>query len=154
MSENRIKWENLDFAKIYGLPLTFTPAAAETMKWYFDDTGTKPQDYDAVFTGDLGEVGSGCLYELMDRYGYDIQGKHKDCGLILFDKDKQDVHAGGSGCGCAASVLCSTVLPDLLSGKLNNVLFMATGALMSPTSGMQGLSIPGVAHMVNLKSNK
>lgn len=145
------KITDLGITDMNNMGAAMAPAAAETMKWYFDDTGTKPQEYDAIYTGDLGEVGSGCLYELMDGYGYDIQGKHKDCGLILFDKDKQDVHAGGSGCGCAASVLCSTVLPDLLSGKLNNVLFMATGALMSPTSGMQGLSIPGVAHLVNLK---
>lgn len=131
--------------------MTFTPAAAETIRSYFEDTDTKPQDYDAIFTGDLGAVGSECLYELVNDYGYDIKGKHKDCGLLLFDTKKQDVHAGGSGCGCAASVLCSTVLPDLISGKLTNVLFMATGALMSPTSGMQGLTIPGVAHIVNIK---
>ena len=123
------------------------------MKSYFDDTGTQPSDYDCIFTGDLGVVGSECLYELMTQQGYDIKGKHKDCGLMIFDRKTQDVHGGGSGCGCAASVLCSTVLPDLISGKINNVLFMATGALLSPTSGLQGLSIPGVAHMVNISKN-
>ena len=121
------------------------------MKCFFQDTGTKPEDYDGIFTGDLGQVGSGCFYELMNEYGYDVEKRHQDCGLMLFDRKKQDVHAGGSGCGCAASVLCSTVLPDMVLGKLSNVLFMATGALMSPTSGMQGLSIPGVAHLVNIK---
>ena len=121
------------------------------MRSYFRDTKTGPEDYDAIFTGDLGKVGSECLYELMEGYGYNIRLNHSDCGLMIFDTQKQDVHAGGSGCGCAASVLCSTVLPDILVGNLKNVLFMATGALMSPTSGMQGLSIPGVAHLVNIR---
>jgi stage V sporulation protein AD len=127
------------------------PAAAKTLCEYFQDTDTKPEDYDLILTGDLGLVGSRCLYELMSREGFDIKDKHNDCGLMIFDRDKQDVHAGGSGCGCAGSVLCSTILPGMLKGNNTNILFMATGALMSPTSSMQGETIPAVAHLVNLK---
>lgn len=131
--------------------MTTAPAAAVTMTDYFNDTKTVPQDYDAIFTGDLGQVGSDCLYELMKQNGYDVKGKHRDCGLMIYYREKQDVHAGGSGCGCAASVLTSAILPKVVSGEYENILFMATGALMSPTSAMQGLSIPGVAHIVNIQ---
>lgn len=128
------------------------PAAAKTLTEYFEDTKTSPSDYDVIITGDLGKVGSKCLYDLLEKEGIDIKSNHKDCGLMIFDLDKQDVHAGGSGCGCAGSVLCSKFIPDMLSGKYENILFMATGALMSPTSSMQGQTMPSVAHLVNLKS--
>lgn len=128
------------------------PAAAETLTDYFNDTGTKPSDYDLILTGDLGEVGSKLLYELLEMNDIHIKDYHNDCGLMIYHKDSQDVHAGGSGCGCSASVLCSTVLKRLKQGELNNILFIATGALMSPTSSEQGESIPSVAHLVNLKS--
>ncbi len=127
------------------------PAAAQTLKAYFDDTGTTPEDYDLILTGDLGEVGSKALYALMEKEGVNIQKKHNDCGLMIFERTKQDVHAGGSGCGCAASVLCSKILGDMQQGRLNNILFMATGALMSPTSCGQGASIPSIAHLLNIK---
>ncbi len=126
------------------------PAAAQTICDFFRDTETKPSDYDLILTGDLGYVGAKCLYELSQREGYDVEGYHNDCGLMIFDRKAQDVHAGGSGCGCAASVLCSTIIPDMLNGKYKNILFIATGALMSPVSTQQGLSIPAVAHLVNL----
>ena len=128
------------------------PAAAQTLKSYFDDTDTKPSDYDLILTGDLGEVGSKSLYDLLDIEGIDIRRKHNDCGLMIYDREKQDVHAGGSGCGCAGSVFCSKILNDISSKKLNNILFMATGALMSPTSSGQGASIPSVAHLLNIKN--
>lgn len=127
------------------------PAASSTLSDFFIDTDTRPRDYDMIFTGDLGYVGSKCLYELLDELGYDIRRNHNDCGLMIFDRDKQDVHAGGSGCGCAASVLCSTILPEMIDGAYNNILFIATGALMSPTSAQQGESIPTVAHLVNIR---
>ena len=79
-----------------------------------------------------------------------MPANHHDCGLLLFDRDKQDVHAGGSGCGCSAGVLCSTILPAMRQGSLKNILFLATGALMSPTSSQQGESIPGIAHLVHI----
>ena len=105
-----------------------------------------------IFTGDLGYVGSNLLYELMSRKGYNIKKNHKDCGLMIFDIKSQDVHAGGSGCGCSASVLCSYILKRMLNKKLNNILFMSTGALLSPTSTMQGESIPGISHLINIKN--
>lgn len=127
------------------------PAAAQTFLDYFEDTNTMPDDYDAIFTGDLGRVGSDCLYELLIREGFDLKKKHKDCGMMIFDLRGQDVHAGGSGCGCAGSVFCSEVLNSLRGGKYSNILFMATGALMSPVSAGQGESIPSVAHLLNVK---
>ena len=128
------------------------PAAAQTFLDYFEDTNTMPDDYDAVFTGDLGRVGSDCLYEILGREGIDIRKKHKDCGMMIFDLEEQDVHAGGSGCGCAGSVFCSEILNSLKSGKYTDILFMATGALMSPVSAGQGESIPSVAHLLNVKT--
>lgn len=128
------------------------PAAAQTLLWYFEDTNTKPEDYDLILTGDLGEVGTKSLYDLLLLEGIDIKANHNDCGLMIYDREKQDVHAGGSGCGCAASVFCSEILNKVSSKILNNILFMATGALMSPTSSGQGASIPSVAHLVNIKN--
>lgn len=127
------------------------PAAAQTLESYFLDTRTKPDDYDLILTGDLGEVGSKSLYDLLENDGINIRKQHNDCGLMIFNRTEQDVHAGGSGCGCAASVLCSKIMSDFEHGLLNNILFMATGALMSPTSSGQGASIPSIAHLVNLK---
>ena len=127
------------------------PAAAQTLKDYFVDTHTSPDDYDLILTGDLGEVGSLSLYDLLSIDGYDIKEKHNDCGLMIFDRKKQDVHAGGSGCGCAGSVFCSKILNEVKSGALNNILFMATGALMSPTTSWQGSSIPSIAHLLNIR---
>lgn len=129
------------------------PAAAATLMDYFKDTGTRADAYDLILTGDLGEVGSSLLLELLQRENISLKGRHNDCGLMIFDRDSQDVHAGGSGCGCSASVLCSVILNKLKKGELKNVLFMATGALMSPTSSQQGESIPGVAHLLELKSS-
>lgn len=126
------------------------PAAAATLKDFFDDTDTKPDDYDLILTGDLGEVGSKSLYDLLELDGINIKSKHNDCGLLIFDREKQDVHAGGSGCGCAGSVFSSKILNDMQNGTLNNILFMATGALMSPTSSGQGATIPSIAHLVNV----
>lgn len=128
------------------------PAAAQTLKNYFDDTATKPNDYDLILTGDLGEVGSRSLYDLLMLEDIDIRSRHNDCGLMIFDRKRQDVHAGGSGCGCAGSVFCSEILNLVKRKSLNNILFMATGALMSPTSCGQGAAIPAVAHLINVKN--
>ena len=127
------------------------PAAAQTILDFLSDTDTKPTDYDLIVTGDLGHVGSELLLQLMEQEGVDISSVHNDCGKMLFDRKKQDVHAGGSGCGCSASVLCSKLLNDIKAGSLNNILFIATGALMSTTSSQQGESIPSIAHLVHLK---
>lgn len=128
------------------------PAAAQTLLDYFNDTGASPKDYDLILTGDLGMVGSELMEQLLEKEGISIGSVHNDCGLMLYDRIKQDVHAGGSGCGCSASVLCSLILQQLSQGKLHRVLFMATGALMSPTSSQQGETIPGIAHLVCLKA--
>lgn len=131
------------------------PAAKKTIADFFCDTNTAPEDYDLILTGDLGQVGSDLLKELMlKEEGIDLSPVHNDCGLLIFDRRTQDVHAGGSGCGCSASVLCSYILNRIKSGMLRNVLFVATGALMSPTSSLQGESIPGIAHAVLISGRK
>lgn len=128
------------------------PAAADTILRFFEDTSYRPKDFDLILTGDLGRVGSSLLIELLSREGFDISDNHRDCGVMIFDPDTQDVHAGGSGCGCCASVFCSYIRSLLKSGTLRNILFVATGALMSPTSSMQGESIPGIAHLLHISS--
>ena len=130
------------------------PAAASTIKQFLEDTGTKPDDYDLILTGDLGQIGSDLLYDLLGRENIDISGHHADCGLLIYDREKQDVHAGGSGCGCAGSVLCSYILSRVRDGEIKNMLFIATGALLSPTSVQQGQSIPGIAHLVHISHTK
>lgn len=127
------------------------PAAADTIINFLSDTGTSPSDYDAIFTGDLGYTGSQLLYKLTEEKGINLKGRHFDCGLLIFDKETQDVHSGGSGCGCCASVLCAHILPSMTEGKLSRILVVATGALMSPTSTQQGLSIPCIAHLVEIR---
>ena len=129
------------------------PAAADTLTRFLDDTDTKPSDYDLILTGDLAVCGSRMLHDLLARKGIVLGDNYNDCGLMIFDRETQDVHAGGSGCGCAASVLCGYVLPALERGDLKNVLFMATGALMSTTSSKQGESIPGIAHLLHLTAD-
>lgn len=127
------------------------PAAADSIYQYLTDTGTQPKDYDGIFTGDLGMVGSQLLLETLKDNGIDLAPMHNDCGLMLFDRQSQDVHAGGSGCGCSASVLCGHLLNRMERGELKNILFCATGALMSTTSQQQGEAIPGVCHIVHLR---
>lgn len=128
------------------------PSAAQTISDFMEDTGTLPKDYDLILTGDLAAIGTKLLRDIMADNNLDITDVHNDCGLMLYDREKQDVHAGGSGCGCSASVLCSVILKRLQSRELNNVLFVATGALTSTTSQQQGESVPGVAHLVHLTS--
>ncbi len=124
------------------------PAAWSSIKAHFSDLETKPEDFDLIITGDLGQIGKELLLELARRDGFSLGGKLTDCGCLVFDNVKQDVHAGGSGCGCSAITLCAEFLPKLRSGKLKKILFCGTGALLSPTSTQQGLPIPGVCHAV------
>jgi len=133
--------------------LTFSPAAADTIERFLKDTRSSPQDYDLILTGDLGAVGSEMLHTLLKKQGIVLGNTHNDGGLMIFDREKQDVHAGGSGCGCSAAVLCSHVLQQMELGILHDVLFIGTGALMSPTTSQQGESIPGIAHLVHLQKN-
>ena len=132
--------------------MTFSPAAADTIISYFKDTKTTPKDYDMIYTGDLGSIGSELLYQLCENDDIKLRGYHKDCGNMIFNADTQDVHAGGSGCGCSASVLTTHIMKKLRNKELRNILFCATGALMSPTSTQQGESIPCIAHIVNIIS--
>lgn len=141
---------DLGITDINNMGAAMAPAAAQTLCQYFADTGHKPEDFDLILTGDLGFVGSRLLERLMQAEGYPMAKVHNDCGLMIYDRLTQDVHAGGSGCGCAASVLCSFILPQIACHRLKNVLFLATGALMSPTSVQQGESIPGIAHLLHL----
>lgn len=126
------------------------PAALATIKSHFDDMHTSDSDYDLIITGDLGQLGKEALLALARKEGLSLGGKLADCGTLVFDLQKQDVHSGGSGCGCSAITLCSHLLNQLNSGKLKKILFCGTGALLSPTSTQQGLPIPGVCHAVSI----
>lgn len=126
------------------------PAAVDTLHRFFRSTETLPSDYDGIFTGDLGYEGHRIVCDLMRELGYDMGCQYTDCGLLLYDRQAQDMHAGGSGCGCSAMVLSTHILPQIAAGKLKNVLFMGTGALMSPSSVQQGLSISGIGHLLHL----
>ena len=130
------------------------PAAFETIRAHFDDLNTAPEDFDLIVTGDLGQLGKEMLLELARRDGMSLGGKLTDCGPMVFDNTKQDVHAGGSGCGCSAITLCGDLLNKLNKGKLERILFCGTGALLSPTSTQQGLPIPGVCHAVSIRSER
>lgn len=129
------------------------PAAADTLLALFADTHSTPQDYDLIVTGDLGQVGHDLLMQLMREQRMPLADeRYKDCGLMIYDRQSQDAHAGGSGCGCGASVLNAYLLPGMQRGEWKRVIFMATGALMSTTSSQQGESIPGIAHAIVLES--
>ncbi len=127
------------------------PAAYETLKAHFEDTGREPDYYDLIVTGDLGAIGHDTLEDLFRHDGLTLGEHYNDCGLLIFDLKKQDVHAGGSGCGCSASVFASYIMQGIQSGRWSKVLFAPTGALMSPTSSQQGDSIPGVCHAVAIE---
>lgn len=128
------------------------PAAFETITTHFEDTGMKPSDYDLILTGDLGVVGSEILIDMIKKSGLDISKNHNDCGKLIFDIEKQDVHAGGSGCGCCGSVFCGHIFKKLKTGKLNRIMVVATGALMNPSILLQGESIPSIAHAITIEN--
>ncbi|WMM23444.1 stage V sporulation protein AD [Tissierella sp. MB52-C2] len=129
------------------------PAAIDTLITHFKDTGYSPKDYDLIISGDLGKVGKAIVLELMKKEGYDLTDIYTDCGVEIFD-NQQDTHAGGSGCGCAAVVLNGYIYKEIMKGKFNRVLMMATGALHSTTINQQGESIPGIAHAITIDVNK
>lgn len=131
--------------------VAMAPAAADTLMQLFEDTNTKSQDYDLILTGDLGTVGSEVLCSLMQDNGMDISNNHNDCGCMIFDLEKQDVHAGGSGCGCIASVFSADIFRRLKSGEIKRMILMATGALMNTQAINQGESIPSIAHALILE---
>ena len=126
-------------------------AAFESLRAYFGSTGERPSDFDLIVTGDLASVGRELVLELAKDDGLPLGSNYTDCGLLLYDRDRQDVHAGGSGCGCSAAVLCGYLLPELEKGTFRKVLFAGTGALLSPLTTNQGESIPGICHVVCLE---
>lgn len=130
------------------------PAALSTIRAHFDDLGTSSADYDLIVTGDLGQLGKDVLLTMSQQEGLNLGGKLADCGTLVFDPVKQDVHSGGSGCGCSAITLCGYLLEKLKAGKLKRILFCGTGALLSPTSTQQGLPIPGVCHAVAIEGGE
>ena len=124
------------------------PAACDTILQHLEDFQRSPSDYDAIITGDLGLVGKQILLDLLAKKDIDITMQHQDCGLIIYDNKKQDTHSGGSGCGCAATVLASFILPRILYGGWKKVLFVPTGAMLSKVSFNEGESVPGIAHAI------
>ena len=127
------------------------PAAYDTLAAHFQATGTSPSDYDLVVTGDLGVLGHQIVTDFFAQDGIDMSRNYQDCGMLLYDIQKQDMHAGASGCGCSASVLCGYFLRQMAEGHLHKLLFAPTGALLSPTSSFQGESIPSICHAVTIE---
>lgn len=153
------KIKNVTFGKIVDLGVTdannmgaaMAPAAADTIKANLTDTNGII-DYDLIMTGDLGLVGKGIAQKLLKEESIDVKNKFDDCGTVIFDIDSQDVHSGGSGCGCSAVVFGSFLYKKLLNKEINNLLFTATGALHSPTVALQGESVPGIAHSIGISN--
>ena len=127
------------------------PAALDTLITHLTDTGRKPSYYDAIITGDLGHVGKDILIELAQTKGYNIKSNYNDCGILIFDKETQDTHSGGSGCACCGTVFSGYLFNMLQTKKYKKILLIATGALMNATSSQQGESIPGIAHAISIE---
>lgn len=159
--ENNIKIKSATIGKITDFGITdannmgaaMAPAAADTIITHLKNTATVPNDYDMILTGDLGFIGSTLLNEMcVSDYNLNISSVHEDCGKLIFDREGQDVHAGGSGCGCSASVLASYIMRKMKMGEIKRLLFVATGALLSPTTTNQNMTIPCIAHAVEFSS--
>ena len=127
------------------------PAALDTLITHFKDTGRKPSYYDAILTGDLGHIGKEVVIELAEKQGFNIKSNYNDCGVLIFDKNSQDTHSGGSGCACCGTVFSGYLYKQLKNKKLKRILLIATGALTNATSSQQGESIPGIAHAVSIE---
>ena len=126
------------------------PAAADTLVRYFQYSRYRPEDFDLILTGDLGFEGGAILCELLAAEGLELRSRYNDCGMMIYDRKRQDMHGGGSGCGCSAVVLASHLLPRLERGDLHRILLVGPGAMMSPASIQQGEAIPAVAHLLHL----
>jgi len=126
------------------------PAAADTLLRFFEESKESPLDYDLILTGDLGYEGSDILHTLTYKNGLDIKKIHNDCGRIIYDRERQDVHSGGSGCGCSGIVFGAYILKRLRCGELKKILLLPTGALMNPASIQQGQSILGISHLLKI----
>lgn len=130
------------------------PAAADIIAKNLSDFGYRPEEYDRIITGDLGYVGQKILIDLLKAVDIDISSNHMDCGIEIYDSKTQDTHAGGSGCGCSASVLCGHILNKIKRKEWKKILFVPTGALLSPTSFNEGQSVPGIAHAVIIENKE
>ena len=148
------KIEDFGIKDSFNMGCAMAPAAAWTIAANLKDFGREASDYDAIFTGDLGNVGSDALYNLLGEENIDIRDRHYDCGMIIYDLKKQDVHAGGSGCGCSAVVLSAYILKKIESGEWKRVLFVPTGALLNKTSFNEGQNVPGIAHGVVIEKTE
>lgn len=129
------------------------PAALDTLIAHFKDTGRKPSYYDVILTGDLGYIGKDILTDMAMTKGYNIKSNYNDCGVLMFDKDVQDTHSGGSGCACCATIFSGYVFNKLKQKDLKKVLLIATGALTNSTTSQQGESIPGIAHAISIETD-
>lgn len=145
---------DLGIADANNMGAAMAPAAFETIRAHLDDLNAAPEDFDLIVTGDLGKIGSEILQDQFQKIGVNLSGRLRDCGTMVFDLEEQDVHAGGSGCGCSAIVLCGYLLDCLRKKKYRRILFCGTGALLSPTSSQQGESIPGVCHAVSISAER
>ncbi|MBQ8448781.1 MAG: stage V sporulation protein AD [Clostridia bacterium] len=145
---------DMGITDINNMGAAMAPAAYDTLTKYFGETGKKPEDFDLILTGDLGREGHGIICDFMKSAGYDMADVYNDCGLMLYDVDGQDMHSGGSGCGCSAATVAGYIMKRFEKKELCNVLYIATGALMSPASLQQGRSIPGIAHLVRISAER
>ena len=127
------------------------PAAVSTILTHLKDTGRKPTYYDAIITGDLGHIGKSIVLDLCKTEGVQLSSVYNDCGVLMFDKEKQDTHSGGSGCACCGTVFSGYFFNQLKKKKIKKMLLVATGALMNSTSTQQGESIPGIAHAISIE---
>lgn len=146
------KIEDYGIKDSFNMGCAMAPAAAWTIAENLKDFGRKAGDYDAIFTGDLGNVGQEALFTLLEKEDIDIRDRHYDCGMLIYDLERQDVHAGGSGCGCSAVVLSAYILHKIEEGQWNRVLFVPTGALLNKTSFNEGQNVPGIAHGVVIEA--
>lgn len=144
------KINDLGISDINNMGAAMAPAAADTILTHFADTGVAPDYYDLIVTGDLGKIGKKLCLDILKMNGLNIEGRYNDCGVMIFDLEDQDMHSGGSGCGCSATVFAGHIYKEIMKGNLKRVLFIATGALMSPISSQQKETIPGIAHAVSV----
>ena len=143
---------DMGISDVTNMGAAMAPAACDTIAQFLKDTGKPASDFDLILTGDLGSVGHRIVSEQMKQQGNDLGQRYNDCGLLVYDLKRQDMHAGGSGCGCSAVVLAGHVLKKMNEGAFSNVLLVGTGALMSPMSLQQGDTIVGIAHLVWLST--
>ncbi len=141
---------DLGVTDVNNMGAAMAPSAADTILTHFSDTGLVPEYYDLIVTGDLGKIGKQLCIDILKMNGLEIEAMYNDCGVMIFNLKEQDTHAGGSGCGCSATVFAGHIYKEIMKGNLKRVLFIATGALMSPISLQQKESIPGIAHAVSI----